>query len=62
MKSFQELKNTHDLTNQDLFIYLQMRDYYIKSIKTTKDKIHPIIKLLIKAYSQAVPKAVTAIQ
>jgi len=39
MKSFQELKNTHDLMNKDLFRYLQMRDCYIKSIKSTEDKI-----------------------
>ena len=38
-----------------------MRDYYIKSIKTTKDKIHPIIKLFVKAYSQAIPKAVAVL-
>ena len=38
-----------------------MRDYYIKSIKTTEDKIHPIIKLLVKGYSQAIPKAVAVL-
>ena len=61
MKSFQELKTTHDLMNQDLFRYLQMRDYYIKRIKTTEDKIHPIIKLLVQAYSQTIPKAVAVL-
>lgn len=61
MKSFQELKNTPDLMNQDLFRYLQMRDYHIKSIETTEDKIHPIIKLLVKAYSLAILKAVAVL-
>lgn len=54
MKSFQELKNEHNLTNQDLFRYLQLRNYYIKSIKTNEDKIHPIIKLLVKAYNHPI--------
>lgn len=61
IKSFQDLKNENDLTNKDLFRYLQLRDYYIKNIKTNEDKIDPVIKLLVKAYSQHIPKAVSAL-
>lgn len=46
-KSFQDLKKTHDLNNQDLFRYLQIRDCYIKNIKMNEDKIHPIKMVLV---------------
>ena len=59
--SFQDVKNTHDLTDQQLFRYLQMTDYYIRDIKTNEDKIHPIIKLLVQTYSSAVLRAVSVL-
>lgn len=59
MRSFQDLKNTYDLTNQDLFRYLQMRDYYIKKIKMNEDVIHPIIKVFLQAYGNDLPRIVS---
>lgn len=59
MKSFEELKNTYELANQDLFRYLQMRDYYNKEIRTAE--VHPIIKLFVGAYDEVVPRTISAL-
>lgn len=61
MKSFQQLKNKHDLTNQDLFRYLQVRDYFIKQIKTNEDETHPIVKLIAQAYNKNIQKPVSVL-
>lgn len=59
MKSFQEMKNEYGLANQDLFRYLQLRDYYCKEVKRAEDDIHPIIKLFSRAYGEVTPRAVS---
>lgn len=58
-EGFQDLKNTYDLTKTDFFKYLHMRDYYAKNIKKNEDEIHPVIKVLIRAYDQAFQKIVS---
>lgn len=59
--SFQEMKNKYNLANQDLFRYLQMRDYFHKKIKTNEDKIHPMIKIFKQAYNKTTPKPVSTL-
>ncbi|TKS65943.1 PiggyBac transposable element-derived protein 4 [Collichthys lucidus] len=59
MKSFQEMKNEYGLANQDLFRYLQLRDYYCKEVKRAEDDIHPIIRLFSRAYGEVTPRAVS---
>lgn len=43
------------------FRYLQTRDYYINCIRINEDKIHPIIKTLVRSYQVAIPKVVSTI-
>ena len=59
MRNFQDLKNTYGLENQDLFRFLQMRDFYIKRIKKNTDEIHPIVKMFVQSYNDVIPKAVS---
>ena len=57
MTSFQEIKDLFGLTNTDLFRYLQMRDYYIKEIKT--DEVHPLIQVFLTSHQRHTPKEIT---
>jgi len=57
MKSFQELKDNFDLNNQDLFRYLQLRDYYCKEIKgSSSNVVNPLIEIMCGAYQQKTNK------
>ena len=57
MRNFQDLKETYGLKNQDLFRFLQMRDYYIKIIKKHADEIHPMVKVIVQSYNDVIPRA-----
>ena len=59
MRSFEEIKKACDLTNQDFFRYLQIRDYYNKSIKQTS--IHPLVRIVSQAYGAVTPRAISVI-
>ncbi|ROL05644.1 LINE-1 retrotransposable element ORF2 protein [Anabarilius grahami] len=60
MKSFQELKDSFDLNNHDLFRYLQLRDYYCKEIKgISSDVVNPLIEIMCGAYQQKTNKIVS---
>jgi hypothetical protein len=59
MKSFEEIKNKYNLVNRDLFRYLQLRDYYDKEIKKKEMEIHPIIKIVIRAYGEVIPRTIS---
>jgi len=61
MRSFQDLKNLFDLENQDLFRYMQMRDYYAKKVQKNEDDIQPIVKIIARAYHDDVPKVVSTL-
>ncbi|XP_054872348.1 LINE-1 retrotransposable element ORF2 protein isoform X1 [Amphiprion ocellaris] len=50
-KSFQELKQEFDLTNQDHFRYLQLRDFYDKKIKNNVNLLNnDIVKMIVEIY------------
>lgn len=61
MKSFQELKLVFDLRNQDLFRYLQLRDYFNKEVMkhTTKEGVNPLIEVMYGAYQNKTGKIVS---
>ena len=53
LRSFQDLKDRFALRNQDLFRYLQLRDYYNKKVKREAlEENNPVIEVIVSAYHQ----------
>ena len=59
--SFQELKVKFGLERQDLFRYLQIRDYITKEIKVDpKTELNGIIRIIIEAYHLGKSRVISA--
>lgn len=51
LRSFQDLKDRFALRNQDLFRYLQLRDYYNKKLKREAlEENNRVIEVIVNAY------------
>lgn len=60
IRSFEDLKKRFALKNQDLFRYLQLREYYNKEMKRpAPEEMNPVMEVMVKAYTQKISRVIS---
>lgn len=53
LESFQNMKEKFDLDKQEFYRYLQLRDYFLKEMRTDPSgEVHGVIQLIINTYKE----------